>query len=66
MCIRDRDTVYSADGVVAHLVEDAEGGRGAEGAAAVGGSVDEEASNALASALRGTGAFGGMEKEGAR
>ena len=62
----DLDTVYSADGVVAHLVEDAEGGRGAEGAAAVGGPVDEEASNALASALRGTGAFGGMEKEGAR
>ena len=61
----DLDTVYSADGVVAHLVEDAEGGRGAEGAAAVGEPVAEEASNALASALRGAGAFGGMEKEGA-
>ena len=63
----DLDTVYSADGVVAHLVEGAEGGQGAAGATAAGAPAGGKAPNAAAAAaFGGARAFGGMEAEGVR
>ena len=63
----DLDTVYSADGVVAHLVEGAEGGQGAAGATAAGAPAGGKASNAAAAAaFGGARAFGGMGAEGVR
>ena len=57
----DLDTVYSADGVVAHLVE------GAAGATAAGAPAGGKAPNAAAAAaFGGARAFGGMEAEGVR